>query len=277
MEVPQVQCSLVNRLHRQIQCYGVNIDPSDIPVYPLKDSWPIRYHSAIALKLAKLTSENPADIAAKILQGLSSQSTRVEITVGVIPSGIITFELTDSAVAAWLQQMTQIPLPASSFSQVSTLNVTESQNQNLFYLQYSHARCCSLLRLADRDRLIRLAEPHLQTAPTLWLWIQPDPISWLNLDGKLRLSDPGERQLIGQLMAALDGDSKSSDRKFWQTQANLISDAFQAFYSQCRIWGEVKLKTPKKAQARLGLISITQAVLRYILQEKLGIAALLEL
>ncbi|EAW37644.1 DALR anticodon-binding domain-containing protein [Lyngbya sp. PCC 8106] len=278
MDIPRVQYFLVNQLDQQIQDSGVNIDPLDIPVYPLKDSWPIRYHSAIALKLAKIYNQNPLEIATKILQCLLSQSEWVEITIDVIPSGIIIFELTDQAVVAWLKQMTQTPLPISLSSPLSsTTTFTENYNQNLFAVQYSHARCCSLLRLADRDHIITIAEPHPQTTPPFWLFINPNPIPWLDINGKLQLNHASEQQLIWQLLTALDACYTSSETQFWQNKAHQISDAFQAFYSQCQIWGEVKLKTPKKAQARLGLISVTQALLRYILQEKLAIIAPLEL
>ena len=275
MDIPRVQHFLVNQLHQQIQDSGVNIDPLDIPVYPLKDSWPIRYHSTIALKLAKINHQNPREIATKILQCLLSQGEWVEITVDIIPSGIITFEFSDQAIVAWLKQMTQTPLPTSSFSPTSTQTI--SLNQNLFAVQYSHARCCSILRLADRDHLITIAEPHPQTTPPLWLLIKPNPIPWLDVNGKLQLNHNSEQQLIWQTLTALDACDTSSNLQYWQNRANQISDAFQAFYSQCQIWGEVKLQTPKKAQARLGLISVTQALLRYILQEKLAIIAPLEL
>ncbi|MEB3279914.1 MAG: DALR anticodon-binding domain-containing protein [Lyngbya sp.] len=278
MDIPAVQCFLVNKLHQQIQCQGVNIDPPDIPIHPLKHSWPIRYHSAIALKLAKINHQNPLDIATKIVQGLSFPNEKVEMVMEVIPDGMIAFELTDDTVATCLQQMTQTPLPASSFSPTSTQKI--SVNPNLFAVQYSHARCCSILRLADRDRLITLAQPDLQTTPPLWLLIKPNPIPWLDVNGKLQFHHPREQQLIGQLLTsldALDAGCTSSDQQFWKNKANLISDAFQAFYSQCRIWGEVKLQTPEIAQVRLGLISVTQAILRYILQEKLGLIAPLEL
>jgi arginyl-tRNA synthetase len=52
---------------------------------------------------------------------------------------------------------------------------------------------------------------------------------------------------------------------------------FLTFYSQCRIWGEVKTATPQLAQARLGLILATQPLLHLLLQDLLGVPAPLEL
>ncbi|MEL7036098.1 MAG: DALR anticodon-binding domain-containing protein [Cyanobacteria bacterium J06592_8] len=273
----RVRCFLIDNLYPHIQFQDININLQEIPVYVLKDSWPIRYHCAIALKLAKINNHHPVEMATQILQGLSGESEWIEIIISVTPSGIIAFELTDQAIATWLQQMTQTPLPLSSLPVSSTEVFIENDDQSLFKIQYAHARCCSLLRLADRDRIISLAEPQLQRTPALWLFREPDPIPWLECERKLRLQHHSERRLISQLLTTFDLDQTSSDQKYWKTKANLISDTFQEFYGQCRIWGEVKLETPEFAQARLGLIAVTQAVLRYILQEKLGFIAPLEL
>ncbi|MDY7023519.1 MAG: DALR anticodon-binding domain-containing protein [Cyanobacteriota bacterium] len=277
MESLRVRCFLIDKLYLHLQFQDININPEEIPVYALKDSWPIQYHCAIALKLAKINNHHPVEIATHILQGLSGESEWVEIGVNVTLSGIIAFELTDQAIATWLQQMTQTPLPLSSFPVSSTEVFIENNDQNLFKIQYAHARCCSLLRLADRDQIIFLAEPSVQTTPALWLFSEPKLIPWLECNRKLRLQHDRERRLISQLLTSFDLDQPASDQKYWKTKANLISDAFQEFYRQCQIWGEVKLETPELAQARLGLISVTQAVLRYILQEKLGLIAPLEL
>ncbi|NJS08939.1 MAG: hypothetical protein HC789_00460 [Microcoleus sp. CSU_2_2] len=127
--------------------------------------------------------------------------------------------------------------------------------------------------------------PGLKTHTTtrqIWSLSAPNPIPWLD-DKKLRLVHPAEYNLISQLLTVLDSlafvfgeysDERSID---YFKLANSLSAAFQIFYSQCRIWGEVKIETPKLAQARLGLVLVTQSLLRFMLEDLLKAAAPLEL
>jgi arginyl-tRNA synthetase len=142
-------------------------------------------------------------------------------------------------------------------------------------VQYAHARCCSLLRLAHRQGLIKLKDLDFKTLD--WQLLEPNPIPWLNDDqAALRLVDPAEKRLIAQILDsrdALSDPGQLSQRKL----ASALSNEFERFYSNCRIWGEVKIQTPKLAQARLGLVAVTQALLRSLLQDHLGVPAPAEL
>ncbi|MEH2120353.1 DALR anticodon-binding domain-containing protein [Nostoc sp.] len=150
---------------------------------------------------------------------------------------------------------------------------------SLFAVQYAHARCCSLVLMAHREGLIKLREPVPNTSPAFWSVIFPNPLPWLNCDGTLRLNHPGERRLIAELVQVVDNiecpDISGSVK--WEKVALNLSQAFENFWSNCRIWGEVKITSPELAQARLGLLMATQSVLRYVLEENLGVFAPLEL
>jgi hypothetical protein len=149
----------------------------------------------------------------------------------------------------------------------------------LFEAQYAHARCCSLLRLAHREGMIELAQVDPEIRP-LFRAIAPNPIPWLDSDQKLRLVHPAESSLIFHLLTLLDdlySLSPSRYRVDWEKSARTLSQVFLTFYSQCRIWGEVKTATPQLAQARLGLILATQPLLHLLLQDLLGVPAPLEL
>ncbi|MEH2410234.1 DALR anticodon-binding domain-containing protein [Nostoc sp.] len=216
-------------------------------------------------------------------------------SIQIVPPGWIYFELTHSTLATWLQSVAvgssgeaggreqgaggargdegtidaQCPMP----------NAQCPMPNSLFAVQYAHARCCSLVLLAHREGLIKLREPVPNSSPAFWSVIAPNPIPWLNSDGTLRLNHPDERRLIAELVQVIDNiecpDVSGSVK--WDKVALNLSQAFEKFWSNCRIWGEVKITSPEIAQARLGLLMATQSVLKYVLEENLGIFAPLEL
>ncbi|MEH2065535.1 MAG: DALR anticodon-binding domain-containing protein [Nostoc sp.] len=222
-------------------------------------------------------------------------------SIQVVPPGWIHFELTHSTLATWLQSLVEgsgewgvgsgeeageqgagskgeefsplLPAPRPSASSPCPMP------NSLFSVQYAHARCCSLVLLAHREGLIKLREPVPNTSPAFWDVISPSPLPWLNCDGILRLNHPDERRLIGELIQVVDNiecpDVGNSVK--WEKVALNLSQAFEKFWCNCRIWGEVKITSPELAQARLGLLMATQSVLRFVLEENLGVFAALKL
>jgi len=257
-----------------------------IPLNRAKNSTRVLYVSAIALKLAeydikeyqRVWQQTPQAIATRLVETLQPLCSG-DFTIAVAPSGIIQFELTDLALAVWLQRLAQTALPLPESQILSPVVPVD----RLFPIQYSHARCCSLLRMAHRDRIIAIVEFDRAPTPQIWSLSAPTPIPWLDEDGRLRLVHPAEYNLISQLLAVLDSLApiieQYNDEKpvNYLKLANSLSAAFQTFYSQCRIWGEVKIETPKLAQARLGLVLATQSLLRFILEDLLNAVAPLEL
>ncbi len=273
-------------------------------LYKDRDKNNVLYISSVALRLSKSQNRKVMELASAIASDLAKNCCDV-FSVQIVPPGWIHFELTDSALASWLQNLAvgrlegeaemgdegdegtrgqgdkennhaQSPIPNPQ----SPIPNPQSPIPNpLFAFQYVHARCCSLVLLAYREGLIKLREPVPNTSPAFWDVISPNPLPWLNGDGTLRLNHPDERRLIAELVQVLDtiecADVNSSVK--WEKLALSLSQAFENFWSNCRIWGEVKITSPKLAQARLGLLMATQSVLRYVLEENLGIFAPLEL
>ncbi|MGB3263863.1 MAG: hypothetical protein WBA89_07875, partial [Microcoleus sp.] len=136
-----------------------------------KDSAGVLYVSAIALKLAKTRQQTPQAIAAELVETLKPLC-EPDFAVKVAPGGIIELELTDPGLALWLQRLAQNSLPDPESRILSPV----VSGDRLFPIQYSHARCCSLLRMAHRDRLISIAQPDVRTAPQIWSLAQPNPI-----------------------------------------------------------------------------------------------------
>ncbi|MEG4280002.1 DALR anticodon-binding domain-containing protein [Microcoleus sp. MON1_C1] len=287
-----IGCTILN--NRQDACStksefdcGVGIPPAhkklmeNGAIFPLnrsKDSARVLYVSAIALKLAKTWQQTPQTIAAELAETLEPLC-YPDFAVKVAPAGIIEMELTDAGLAVWLQRLAQTNLPLRESRILSPVVCAD----RLFPIQYSHARCCSLLRMAHRDRIISIAQPDVATAPQIWSLASPNPIPWIDEGDRLRLVHPAERSLISQLLTVLDNlyptfDVKNREKPVnYFKLANSLSEAFQIFYSQCRIWGKVKIEQPQLAQSRLGLILATQSLLRFILEELLNALAPLEL
>ncbi|XZF60515.1 MAG: DALR anticodon-binding domain-containing protein [Gloeotrichia echinulata DVL01] len=275
-------------IHTQ-QTKIIRIKATKSPLYKGRDHSKIIYISGVALQLSK--SQNPE--AMDLAQAIASQLLAVcgdVFHIQIVPPGWIHLELTHPVLAAWLQNLALGGLGErgnGERSQEIAIQKTKSQIHNsysLFPIQYAHARCCSLLRLADREGLIQLRESGQQRPLEGSLigvrsLISPDPIPWLNSEEKLRLNDPAEGDLIFSLVQVVDDlecDSVGDGVK-WEKIALDLSQTFEAFYCKCRIWGEVKITSQELAQARLGLVMATQSVFRFLLEEKLGVIAPLEL
>jgi arginyl-tRNA synthetase len=304
---------------------AAQLTPKTVPLHRVSTSNYVCYRSAIALKLSSAWQQTPLDIAHQLtdaLLTLSQESTDaigINFTVEVSPPGWIIFRLSDHALATYLQGWFTIPpfpsVPGNYLNEKlqgkGGAGDREKRQQNqlnsdkIFPVQYIHARCCSLLRLADEQRLIQITDAGVRgcgeacrDAP--WrVWeaegdkeelfsvtthqspitiISPNPIPWVEVAGesdrelvRLRLTHPAEWDLIVQLFDLLDVMS-ASDCQRWVKQGLAVSEAYEQFYKSCRIWGEVKIHDLPLAQARLGLIGVTQMVLRSLL-EKLGVSA----
>ncbi|MFB2923125.1 DALR anticodon-binding domain-containing protein [Aerosakkonema funiforme] len=270
-------------------------------VYQFQNQTQILYVSPIALRLSKLSRIPTADLAGEIvdeLYGLGEErypEIKRYFNIKVAERGWIHWHLSDLAISAWLQRLVEgerggrgkkekiysltPPLPPTPPHSRLSQGVA-SQDSAIFAIQYAHARCCSLLRMAHREGAIALAEADPETTPTHWCIVSPKAIPWLTGEKKLRLVHPAERTLICSLFVLLDTlyCPLSSGRAIdWQKIALDLGQTFETFYSRCRIWGEVKTEDPSLSQARLGLFAATQPFLRLLLEDFLAVSAPLEL
>lgn len=281
----------------------------------VKEKIPILYASAIALQLAKPCRQPALFLANTIAdqffavaiaenlrdqQGLEDSGFSLRnFTVKVEPPGWLYFELNGAGLAAWLQLLTQMgnqfplqecdlitPLFAPEHASPSSSVLSSRHVFDSFAVQYAHARCCSLLRLALAQNLG--AEGLNNTSDLSRLGAITQPISWLNPEGELRFIHPAERSLIFALIdtvdelsnlivAAIAQPSVSQGRSRVEKLAATLAQAFLSFYDACRFWGEVRQQDPALVQARLGLVLATQCLLQFILREVLGFIAPVEL
>ncbi len=123
----------------------------------------------------------------------------------------------------------------------------------------------SLLRLAQQEKLVDFNK------------YSSEPIPWLKSDG-LRLNHQAEKCLIGSLVRIVDELQPVVARPIrWEGAALSLVGAFEGFCKSCRIHDDLKTTAPELVMARIGLLMTTQSVLRFLLEEKLGISAWLEL
>lgn len=246
------------------------------------------YISSIAFYLSKEKKNSALEIAKAIALLLDSQvecycrqpkpaNLLPNFTFKVVPPGWIHIQVTQLGLADWLQHLIIYPPQLENCRAKEDYQLTQTDTYRLFAAQYAHARCCSLLQMAHCEKLITLKELP-ETSSAVFLFVEPNPIPWLN--DQIRYFHPAEHALIVQLLATLDNlycPRTSRQLKDYQQAALTLSQTFQTFYSCCRIWGEVKIKTLELSQARLGLVMATQISLRLLLQNRLGVPALREL
>lgn len=294
---------------------GICIEDGKNLLYKDRDESRVLYISGMALRLSKSQNQKTKELADAIASRLSATCGDV-FRVRIVPPGWIHLELTHVSLAFWLQNIAvgsskgNVELGDSTLCKLGEsgrwgtreldfVGVTgekdlrrggdrekslvlggDSKIPNyLFTVQHVHARCCSIVLLAHREGLIKLREPVPDTSPAFWSVISSNPIPWLNCDETLRLNHPAERHLIAELVQVVDNMKcpDFSGSLNWKKVALNLSGAFENFWCNCRIWGEVKTTSLELAQARLGLLMATQSVLKFLLEEKLGVYALLEL
>lgn len=275
--LPAIAPELLKGLQEGIILYGRTLgvlesnilseELAEIPLIRAKDTQGVIYVSAIALKLANLWNQPAMQIAAAIAASCRQSQKRFSFSIRVVSPGSIYLQISDWGLANWLQSLRDFSVAnrnrVISKNLVSPLPTPENAEQ-IFPVQYAHARCCSLLRLANSEGLIVGSELHA--------------IPWLK-ETCLRLVHPAEYRLISELVTATDAiwASQRIQPKNWFKVAVDLSQAFESFYSACRIFGEVQRESPNLALARLGLIQATQSVLAWMLQNLFGVCAPQEL
>ncbi|NDJ19861.1 DALR anticodon-binding domain-containing protein [Myxacorys almedinensis] len=230
------------------------------------------YRSAIALKLGARSNNLGLEIAEQLAGLLGRKDTIIpemddlaesvlrDLTVTVISPGILEFNFSDRAIAVWLQCLIAMPPNEEHYTfPEATVRHPELtlSSSDLFFCQFAYARCCSLLRLATQTKVDAL-----------------DSIAWLSDHQRLLLQDLAERELIAQAIAVTDGLSEGSDPL---KMALSLSQAFATFERSCRIFGDRAQTNRHLSHCRLGLVMITQRLLRSLLQQELGIYAPSEL
>jgi arginyl-tRNA synthetase len=118
-------------------------------------------------------------------------------------------------------------------------------NENpVYYVQYAHARICSILREAQERGLLEAI---------------------LNYQALARLAEPDEFTLIRKL-AELPQEIADAAARYephrMTRYAREVAAVFHGFYTNCRVLGD----DPELTQARLALLQATQIILQLTLK-----------
>ena len=243
--------------------------PEDIPVYRLKHPTAVIYRTSM---LRKFGPKIKNDLVNKLSQETVISLPRQDLTYKLTASNddYIDFHFTFDALTQWLRHLSL----ALAMSQVVQPATPKPESPDLFICQYSHARCCSILRLAGREGLIPFFD-------CLDINRQAEQVNYLlllafNHFETFLLLDSYEKSLALEMLSAVDsfGSQRATQ---WQMIALNLCQTFLGFERYCRIFGQVKRENPKLAQSRLWLMALFQRLLQKLLQEKLGIIPLTQL
>jgi hypothetical protein len=256
-------------LGQRLEKHVGELTTPDIPVYRLKSFEQYTYRCSVAFAVAKWLSISPWEVAEQVWQGICqnqldcSDTKSLAFQVQLVAPGWLEFQL--SHPLAWLDFVVHHPPPSGSCKL--------DQEHDLFLAQYAHARCCSLLRLAQRQNLIEFNDLRPGKG-----WISPI-LSNSNTRSRIiseYLPDSTERQLLGTLMMVIDGSDYLSPGEAIQ-HLKALSQGLLDFDVHCRIWGEVQKDNPQLVQIRLVLLAGVQFWLRWLLESRVGVVAPVEL
>jgi arginyl-tRNA synthetase len=132
------------------------------------------------------------------------------------------------------------------------LAVKESADNPVFYVQYAHARICSIWRMGQEQNLVPDDFSNVDLAPL----VHPD-------ERKLMLS-------LAQFPDEVAGSALAREPHRIARYAQDLATDFHSFYTNCRVLNE---EEPALTAARLALVSASRTVLANALTGILGISA----
>jgi arginyl-tRNA synthetase len=257
-----------------------------IPLKQIPAGNQIEYVSALAFKLSQSRSLCSQRLAEQIQAHLDAQTQTVVIdtpperiwqhfSISIVTPGWIHLRLTDSGLAEWLQWALDFPWQSTQptdICSVTSVGADAHRSAIAFDICHAYARCNSLLHLGREGKLIQFqVEPDQPEA----LIHFSQPIPWLDNKQTFVAQHPQEWALIRQLSEAIDAlaipapkTASSQADRLTLKRTHHLSQTFQHFHAACRIWG-MDTQNPSLAQVRLGLVLLTQRVLRALIETRL--------
>jgi hypothetical protein len=253
-----------------------------------------QYVSTIAHQLAAKSVVTPVAICKDLQPPFPAQtvdrSQYMELCCWYNEAGYIYFQLTPDAISTWLNYIHNLPLDRLD------PDFNSQSNASIDLAIYAHARCCSLLKLADAEKLVTITASWQLTTPNSSIYVTA-PQGRLTPESNCIFEHPAEQRLIEVLMEVLDGiygDNWLLESFGSQSKAQIVSGSFPPhrkspnwhkltidlaqswleFHRYCQIFGDIKRQNPRLAIARCGLTSISRRYLHVLLENYLGVKAL---
>ena len=122
------------------------------PLYHNTDNTKIVYISNVVLQLSGCNISTSESIINAVTAHFAENCSQF-FNVTIVPPAWIHIEVNHSTLASWLEVIVSQGLGLKD-NQRWEPGIKEQEHQ-LFTAQYTHARCCSLIRLANREGLIK--------------------------------------------------------------------------------------------------------------------------
>lgn len=197
------------------------------------------YKTSLALQLAKIKQKSPLSIAQNIVNNLVKSNFQECFSLKISAQGWLEFTVLDRLLNQWLNEYKPLNLPP---------NINQKIEINFVHI-YVHTRCCSLLKSAHRQNIIKLNQLDLKM--NKWQIKEPKIMNYQTL------LTPGNKakELIRELMIISE---KINNQKLNYNSAlnNLIKKILE-FESSSSIWGKTLEKNTSISQAKLGLIALS--------------------
>lgn len=252
--LPSVGASVRSKLTEAIQLCkdfediaGLTDPLPPIPLTLDRQGLRVRYRCAIAQRLAAIVHRSPVELATQIATAWNLEDHvkgHALARIRVQDSGSLDLELTDAAIAIWLDALSQIQLSA----QRSPPNHPDGAHS--FAVYHALDRCRSLVAAAEREG---------------WFDRQTLTPYWLDDRGQLRLALAAERHAILCLIQTTDIISDRLDPSTLPEHhhrphlpqhklADRLAAEVETLQRQSRPWHARHTQDTATARARLGLL-----------------------
>ncbi len=254
---------------------GTSKNPTRL-VERVRNTTQLIYRSAIALQSATFTQTSSLELAEKIVTSVTpicqtwipdrnwltkAQPPLPLATVSVRPPGWIQFQVNPPIGALWLQFLVETTLGRST-SSPKPPRKPEEPSPSPFLWQYTHARCCSLLQLLDRQGLIQLQSSEVDST---WQIILPQPLPWLGDRAPFWQQPSPRSQLFFCIVDTLDrlyDPLQPPTYRVCQTLATELCQAFQTYY---RADPPLNQESMAENQIQSGLVMVVKRLLYHLL------------